>query len=293
MSDVSVAAPAAVVTPVVDVSAGATGVNPPASGSGAVAPVEPSWMAEKIEITVNGNKKMVTVKEARDLAQKASGADDQFRTAKAKADQVEAVLKEFGSDPEGALKKLGFNPDEISDAMSKRRADAKKLADDDAKLTPEQRELKQLRADKAERERLEAETKTKKEERAQEIKDKLTLTTVSNKIEEYLTKLGMPKTKNNVYLAAKAMEELNVSDENFVNGKFSLDKLLENMMNIGNNHLKFSTQNYEPARLHKTVGDEAGAAYVKWYLQNIQGKSTTEKDAALKTAKKQKRTLVI
>lgn len=267
---------APVITPTVDASAGAAGATPPASESGAAAPAEPSWYGEKVEITVNGNKKMVTVKEARDLAQKASGADDQFRSAKAMKDQVDTLLKRFGGEPEAVMKELGLNPDEIADAMTKRRADAKKLQEDDAKLTPEQRELKQLRQEKAERERVAGEEKTKKEERAQDIKDKMTLTTVSNKIETHLEKLGLPKTKAYVYEMAKALQELNTTDGAIVDGKFPLEKLVEIMKARGVKHMKFSTDNYNPELLHQTVGDEAGEAYVKWYLANKHGRKKGE-----------------
>jgi hypothetical protein len=232
------------------------------------------------EVTVNGKKVKVSLKDALANYQVKSAADEKFREASAKTEQVEQALARI-KDPaqlETVLEELGANADEIAEALYAQRQARKKALDDDAKLTPEQRELKELRALKAEQDALKKETEDKKKAREDEVKYNTTVTIVSTSIKTALKEFGLPETPANIGWVARALQELKKSDEGIVQGKVNLGKLLEKMKTRGKDHFEFSTQGYDPGRILDMIPEDKREALLVEYLKQKGSKKAKGKE---------------
>lgn len=247
--------------------------QPPANTPVKVDPV----LDSQHEITVNGKKVKVSVKDALANYQLKSAADEKFRDATSTAERAEQALSKI-KDPaqlEAVLKELGANPDEIIDALAAKRAERKRQMEDESKLTPEQKELLQFRREKAERDAAKKDEDDKKKAREEEIKYNTTITLISNSIKSALKEFGMPENPENVGRVARALQELKKTDEGIVQGKVKLGKLLEKMKNQGKNTFEWVTQGYDPSRILDYIPEDKREALLVEYLKRKGSKKAT------------------
>lgn len=234
---------------------------------------------ETRELTVNGKKVKMTVDEAFAFAQKGTAADEKFRTATETAERAEQALAKI-KDPaelEAILESLGANPDEIAAVLYESRQKKKKALEDDAKLTPEQRELKELRALKAEQDAIKKEAEDKKKEREDKVKYDTSVTMIATSIKKALTEIGLPETPENVGWVARALQDLKKTDDGIVQGKVKLSKLIEMMQNRGKTHFQWASQGYDPVRILELIPEEKREALLVEYLKQKGSKKATPK----------------
>lgn len=216
---------------------------------------------------------------AESIEAKNKAADEKFRSAKILEDRINEFDTKFKDTPEDVIEamaaKHNLNPDELADKLYKRRQALKKAAEDDAKLTPEQKELKELRALKAEQDAIKKEAEDKKKAREDEVKYNTTVTMISTSIKTALKEFGLQETPENVGWVARALQDLKKDDESIVQGKVKLGKLLEVMQKRGKTHFEWATQGYDPVRLLDMIPDDKREALLVEYLKRKGSKKAT------------------
>lgn len=108
---------------------------------------EPKPVAKKYKLTIDGNDEEVDEDVLIKRAQKAAAADKRFQEAAELRKQSEQLLSMLKNDPFSVLEQLGLDPAELSTRHLEREIE--KL-----KMSPEERELKQLRDWKMQQEQL-------------------------------------------------------------------------------------------------------------------------------------------
>lgn len=255
------------------------GTNTPAPAAVAVVDTKAIPKVESREVTINGKKKTLTVDQAFELAQKGEAADEKLRTSADTEARANEVLGKITNpvELEAILESMGANADEIAAALYEQRQKRKKALEDDSKLTPEQRELKELRAERAERQRLAKEEEDKKTEREQEVKSKMTRTMIANSITAVLKEVGMEANDVNIATVARALMQLNKTDEGIVQGKVNLKKLVNMMKDRAKGNLEWATQGYNADRLLDFIPEAHMEEVIKKYLERKQAKPKGKK----------------
>lgn len=263
------AAPAAVATPT-------TPVATPEVASG-----EPAWMNESQEVTINGQKRKLTAKEAYSLAAKSAGADEKFRDAKAHSDQVNTMLTKLKDAPDETLaavaQELGISFDELVDSVASRRASKKKEAEDESKLTPDQKELLQFRREKAKREAEDAEKAAKKKENDDAVSHNVTRIAVAKVIDTALSEVGFEVTDANRARVARALKEIKKSG-GIIEGKVKVKRLVEMIRDQGKSAFEWSTQGYNADKILDFIPEDKLEGVLKAYLSRKQGKKVVKED---------------
>lgn len=111
-------------------------------------------MNRVVKIKVNGQVKTLTVKEALKLAEKGEGADQKFQEAAKIQGAARKLAQLAKDDPESFMRQWGIDPDQYSQARLAQKLEREMM-------TEEQRELADLRSEKALRDK---ETKLKEEQ---------------------------------------------------------------------------------------------------------------------------------
>lgn len=122
----------------------------------AKAPEQPAEQ-RKFKIKVNGVEREVTEEQAIRYAQMGYGAQEKFQEAATLRKQVEQALEAMKTDPFGVLSQLGVDVDSIAEERL-----AKRMQRD--LLTPEQRELEELREWRKQNQETEQQTRQQAEE---------------------------------------------------------------------------------------------------------------------------------
>lgn len=137
--------------------------TPKASGnpaSGAASGKESSASDQLVTVKINGQEAKIPLSEAIKGYQSISAATQKFQEAKALREEADNIRNELLKDPIGAARRLGLADDKLMELMENAV-----VADiEERKLTPEQRELRELKKFKEDMERKEAESRTKKEQ---------------------------------------------------------------------------------------------------------------------------------
>lgn len=141
---------------------------------------------ELFELKVNGKVEKLTRSQLLLRAQKAEAGERRFREAAEAQKKAEALIAEFEADPEAVLAKLGKDPSAIIDAHLAKKAK-------DATLTPEQRELEQLRKERDELKAKHEATEKEKQTAAQAAEDEKTAARLEETLLSAADKAGMDR----------------------------------------------------------------------------------------------------
>lgn len=162
---------------------------------------QPDYSSQKFKIKVDENDRELSYDEMVRYAQKGFGADKRFDEASSKEKQLSqfysALQKDFKGTVRALATQLNVDPAELAlDLMEEFNVDLEEKQRQ-AALTPEQRELAELRRDKEERARREAEAKEKEEtetkQTAYEAKKKEHYQTFAKQIGDALDKVSFVK----------------------------------------------------------------------------------------------------
>ena len=155
----------------------------------------------KHKLKINGQEREVTIDEMRRMAEKAGGADEMFRQSAAMRKEGQELAEKLRKDPNYFVKHPEYGP-----SIRKAVEDAIYEEIDMAKLTPEQRRIKELEREKEGREK---DDLTKKEQAEQEkhqaLREKFTIE-IDRQITDALMKSDLPKTPNTVKRMAAYMQ---------------------------------------------------------------------------------------
>lgn len=172
---------------------------------------------KKYKLKVNGQEREVDEKMLIALAQKGSSSDERFREAAKKQKEIEDIVK--SGDPDKILKELlKIDPEEYS--KNKIANAIKRLS-----MTPEQRELEDLRqkVQAAEKERIEREEQAKRE--AQSRATQHFVAKYDKEIPDALKKAGLPVNEDTVKYTAETM--LTIMDEGLDPDEVTYDVIMD------------------------------------------------------------------
>lgn len=155
------------------------------------------------EITVNGETKKVPLEVLKALAQKADGADAKFRQASEQTKRLTEAVRRGKEDPSAVLRELGIDPEQYAMTTAEK---ALKQAMEDAELSPEARELREVKRKLAEREAKEAETQKAETAKKQEAARKANVRSIGQAIYEAVEKTSLPHTDETALLMAQVQE---------------------------------------------------------------------------------------
>ena len=262
------AAPAATVTPIAAAKAAKTDAKPAELKAGA-AKEEPTKAEAKAEamrmlkLKVEGLAEELDLPEAEvlKLAQHNAGA---LVAAKKQGDQLAAIMKRLKEDPEGLLAEHGLDVDKLAVERVNRKVQEQIDAET---LTPEQRELRELRAERENRAKAEAERAANEKKSAAEVEKRKHMEHFANVILEALKQTTLPQGSPDEQLFTTELmaKELKRSVENklFVNPTL-LAKSTEETFRAA---AKPVLSKMAPEHLADFVGPEALKGLVKVYAQ--------------------------
>lgn len=150
-----------------------------------------------IAVTINGQPRKVTLAVAQRLAQQGYEVRETLQKVQSEAAQAKALLDRLKEDPASVLAELGV--DDVDGFMTK--ALAKRLQDkiDDTLLTPEQKELKALKAEKAAQDAKkkadEEKSKKEKEEKDLEAQYEVRIKEYDDKFKEVIETHALPRSR--------------------------------------------------------------------------------------------------
>lgn len=171
-------------------------------------------LAKRISMKVNGKEQEFDlsndehIERLKEMAQKGEGADQKFQEASKMRKQMEAFAQLMQKDPIAALKKLGHDPDKLTESyMEERIAQMQKSPEQIEKETL-QKELEEIRTEK---ERLENERLDAEKARAADAYSRQ----LDNEITDALATSDMPKSPYVVKRLAEFMMLGLKKDPNF------------------------------------------------------------------------------
>jgi len=265
------AAPAATVTPITAAKPAKADAKPTAKPD--AKPAEPKVEATKAEakaeamrmlkLKVEGLAEELDLPEAEvlKLAQHNAGA---LVAAKKQGDQLAAIMKRLKEDPEGLLAEHGLDVDKLAVERVNRKVQEQIDAET---LTPEQRELRELRAERENRAKAEAERAANEKKSAAEVEKRKHMEHFANVILEALKQTTLPQgsADEQLFTTQLMAQELKRSVENklFVNPTL-LAKSTEETFRAA---AKPVLAKMAPEHLADFVGPDALKGLVKVYAQ--------------------------
>jgi hypothetical protein len=254
------AAPVATVTPIT------AKADPKAAKPAESAPVTPAAKAEAmrmLKLKVDGIADELDLPEA-EVLRLASHNAKTLLGAKKAADEMAALLKRLKEDPEGVMAEHGHDPD----ARAIERVNRKVQEQIDAEsLTPEQRELRELRAERENRAKTEAEKAENEKKTAAEGEKRQQMEHFANVLLEALKTTTLPQGNKDeqlftTQLLAKQLQ-LSIKNKLFVNPAL-LAKETEEMFRTA---VKPVVSKMSAEHLADFVGPETLKGLVKVYAQ--------------------------
>lgn len=178
-----------------------------------VKPTTPAAKApeQTITIKIDGKLQTLPLSVAQARLQKTEAADRRLQEATQTKAQAEAIMKQFESDPEGALKKMGKDPEKFINDFLARKAR-------ESQMTPEQLEAERLKAQLAEYQHRENADKAEKAKLAQEAMDQRVADNLAVQFTQIAQANGLPGNPKTLALMAdvalEALEaEINITPE--------------------------------------------------------------------------------
>lgn len=215
----------------------------------------------KLKLKIEGQELELPEDEVIKLAQKGKYADKQLQSASQARKQAEELIRLLKTDPMAALQHeaLGLDVKKIiSDYVNKQATDAR--------LTPEQKELRDLRKMKQEQE--ENARKSQETAREQEINERAGVIQqeIESEITEVLSTSGLPKTNYTVQRIAHYMKLALTKGYKNVTPKSVLPLVKEDFIRTQNDMYGQADED----TLAEMLGDELLSKVVKAHLKKTQ-----------------------
>lgn len=157
-----------------------------------------SDLSKKVRVKINGQEKVMTVKEVIKLQQLEQASHEKMRTAAQLEKQVKGFVEFLKANPKAAMQQLGVDPYEFAEMTLAEKLEA-------MSMSPEQRELSELKAWKAEQERQEKLRQEHEEQQKMTRAETAEAERLDKELADAFSTSGLPKHKLYVMHVADLM----------------------------------------------------------------------------------------
>lgn len=160
--------------------------------------VEQVESPSELRLTVNGQERVLSLEEAKNLLQKELAADEKFQRASALQKEADSKLEEYAnrikSSPEAVLEELGISPEEWAEKYLTSKYEESLLDPAERERRQKLKEYEQLKAQEEERRKQEEQTQYQEQVKAHAQK-------WDEELDKAFDELRAPKTPGQIKLA--------------------------------------------------------------------------------------------